>query len=357
MLSLVLVDGLIISILEVYENEYVSKGFYLNTLNVLTNNLNEGMVLMALVVILVLAFSTLLYAISKLSPHFKLSYGLLVYASTYLFLIVLLDSQIFVNTGSLFSSVGSLLIIYLFLSSLVTCSLILLLYKILSSTAPFLKKTRLFRSSNKWMAPLSIFSLIIIISANIITPTLIHQRGAGKPNVILVTIDTLRADHLGCYGYQKNTTPFIDEFSREAVIFKNVITPMPTTGPSHTTMLTGLYPSSHGVLANGWQLDSSLITLQEILLEKGYQTQAFVSVEHLTGSNGFSQGFMNYKDDVPGTLLSGEIDHYISPTEVTERALKWIDKTKQPFFLWIHYWDPHSPYDPPDKYDVFQDSG
>jgi arylsulfatase A-like enzyme len=171
---------------------------------------------------------------------------------------------------------------------------------------------------------------------------------APRPNVVLITVDTLRADHLGCYGYERNTSPRLEELCRSAWVFANAITPIPTTAPAHASILTGMHPSRHGLLTNGWKLEREAVTVAEILAANGYATQAFVSVKHLAAKRGFAQGFQGFNDELERRYL-------LPAAEATRRALDWLDATETPFFLWIHYWDPHAPYEPPEEADLFGD--
>ena len=135
--------------------------------------------------------------------------------------------------------------------------------------------------------------------------------GAGS-NVLLITIDTLRSDHLGCYQYNRNTSPNIDKFSEAGALFKNAYCQMPTTGPSHASIFTSTYPRRHGVLKNGWALAPapSYQTLAEILKKNGYKTGAVVSSFALDPSFGFSRGFDEYdaKFSAEGSSMGHDTD-------------------------------------------------
>jgi arylsulfatase A-like enzyme len=164
-------------------------------------------------------------------------------------------------------------------------------------------------------------------------------------NVILISIDTLRADHLGAYGYERNTSPYLDKFARENILFKNHISTVGTTLPSHASMFTGLYLKNHGIFRNRLVLNDSLITLAEILDEEGYETAGIVSAAILADSTKISQGFDEYLDD---------INHSTNATFTTERAISWLDKNKEAkFFLFLHYWDPHAPPSSPVEYHLW----
>ncbi|HHQ44996.1 MAG TPA: hypothetical protein ENN13_02550 [Candidatus Altiarchaeales archaeon] len=223
--------------------------------------------------------------------------------------------------------------------------LVFLFYNAFDDAAPFLKNAiRLNLRMRVWMGVLAL--LILTAAANVAPEFWSERVGAGKPNIVLITVDTLRADHLGVYGYGRNTSPNIDEFSRSAVVFRNAVTPMPTTSPAHASILTGNYPARHGVLTNGWILGGENLLISEMLLEEGYRTRAIVSVTQLGSKFGFAQGFLSFDDEFKG--------HSQPSKDASDRALEWINGAREPFFLWIHYWDPHAPYAPPAEHDVFK---
>jgi len=168
------------------------------------------------------------------------------------------------------------------------------------------------------------------------------------PDVVLVTIDTLRADHLRCYGYFRETSPNLDALAQESLLFERCLAPMATTLPTHTSMLTGVWPEEHGVLANLrkqtiYERDPTLVTLAELFADAGYDTAAFVGAFPLRRAGGLGNGFALY-DEPEGRHRRAE--------ETTERALAWLARERSaPLFLWVHYYDPHSDYDPPPPYD------
>lgn len=173
------------------------------------------------------------------------------------------------------------------------------------------------------------------------------------PNILLISIDTLRADHLGCYGYQGISTPHIDQLAKEGVRFTSCYTPVPITLPSHATIMTGQYPLGHGVRDNGtFRLGEESLTLAEILKKSGYQTAAFVGAFVLDSRFGLDQGFDLYDDQMAS---NGEKSDLLfeerRAEEVIEAATKWLtNKQPGPFFLFIHCFDPHAPYRPPESY-------
>jgi arylsulfatase A-like enzyme/Flp pilus assembly protein TadD len=169
-------------------------------------------------------------------------------------------------------------------------------------------------------------------------------------NVIVISIDTCRADHLSCYGYPRNITPNIDAFAKEAVVFENVISPVPLTLPGHSSMLTGTNPPYHGVHDNfNYQLTPYNITLAEILREQGYLTGGIVSAFVLDEQFGLNQGFDDYYDDYERP--KDDIDNGQTGGETSRLACEWLGEHKdESFFLFLHYYDPHFPYRPPEPF-------
>ncbi|MBW8002796.1 MAG: sulfatase-like hydrolase/transferase [Planctomycetes bacterium] len=170
-------------------------------------------------------------------------------------------------------------------------------------------------------------------------------------NVILISIDTCRADHLSCYGYPCNTTPNIDAVAKEGFLFENAISPIPQTLPAHTSMLCGTIPPYHGVHDNdGYRVGQSNLSIAEILQQKGFTTGAIVSTFILNSRFDMNQGFDSYDDKFEEKLSSlGFLER--RGLEATERANKWLEKQKdEDFFLFLHYYDPHSQYIPPEPF-------
>lgn len=172
-----------------------------------------------------------------------------------------------------------------------------------------------------------------------------------RPNVVFITVDTLRADRLGCYGFAEAHTPHIDRLAAEGVRAERAIAATPITLPSHATLFTGLYPPAHGIRDNGRQrLPDEVETLAERLKKQGYRTQAFVSAMVLHRRFNLNQGFDGYDDD-----LRREDESMMFMVEerrgdrTTDHALEWLGTTSadEPFFLWVHLFDPHQPYEPP----------
>ncbi|MEW6743120.1 MAG: sulfatase-like hydrolase/transferase [Planctomycetota bacterium] len=175
-------------------------------------------------------------------------------------------------------------------------------------------------------------------------------REENRPRaVLLVTIDTLRADRLGCYGYPLAESRSIDGLAERGVLFENAFSPVPLTLPSHTSLLTGTLPPYHGARSNGgYRAVEELVTLAEVLRERGWRTAAFVSSFVLDSQFGLNQGFETYGDVPQGEMSLTGVYHERSAYETTEAAIGWLKSIspKQPFFLWVHYFEPHTPYSP-----------
>jgi len=172
-------------------------------------------------------------------------------------------------------------------------------------------------------------------------------------NVLLLTLDTTRADRLGCYGYGAIQTPTLDRLADEGVLFWRATAVTPITLPSHASILTGLYPRRHGVRSNGFfRLADEQVTLAEVLREAGYQTGAVIAAFVLNSRFGLDQGFEYYDDDLGQTNQSDPLVFAErNATRVTDSALGWLEKAAgKPFLLWVHYFDPHSAYRPPEPY-------
>ena len=170
-------------------------------------------------------------------------------------------------------------------------------------------------------------------------------------NVLLISIDTLRADHLSAYGFPRPTTPNIDALAREGVLFKDVHTPVPMTLPAHVSMLTGTLPPTHGLRDNLQnRLPEGSRTLAEMLKPRGFTTGAIVSTFVLDRRFGLSQGFDSYDDRFQAVHKIGDISER-KGDETTRLAREWLDQHKdRPFFFFVHFYDPHDPYEPPEPF-------
>lgn len=169
------------------------------------------------------------------------------------------------------------------------------------------------------------------------------------PSIVLITIDTLRADHLSTYGYFRETSPILDQLAREAAVFDKVVTTMATTLPAHVSLMTSTWTTTHGLKGNFSHLktvldeQTGLRTFAEILSELGYETAAFVSAAPVRAHTGLQRGFETYDQPV-------EKERRADVT--TDKVLSWLEaESERPLFLWIHYFDPHRPRQPPAPYD------
>jgi arylsulfatase A-like enzyme/Tfp pilus assembly protein PilF len=170
-------------------------------------------------------------------------------------------------------------------------------------------------------------------------------------HVVLISIDTCRADHLGCYGATTASTPNIDALAAAGVLFENVISPIPQTLPAHSSMMTGAIPPAHGVHDNqGYKLGAGTTTLAEILKTAGYATGAVVSAFVLDKQFGLAQGFDTWHDSFEAPL-AGDVVVQRQGGDTTAIAVDWIDKHHtEKFFYFLHYYDPHSLYRPPEPF-------
>jgi choline-sulfatase len=176
-----------------------------------------------------------------------------------------------------------------------------------------------------------------------------HRRPGSRPNVLLVTIDTLRADRLGCYGDAAAATPTLDGLAARGVRFVTGLAHVPLTGPSHASILTGLTPLRHGMRDNGrFTLPSAVPTVAEAFRTAGYRTAAFVSGFPLDRRFGLGRGFDLYEDRLPHGNDRRRAPYVERTAEATTRvALQWLQGQPEPWFAWVHYFDPHAPYEPP----------
>jgi arylsulfatase A-like enzyme/Tfp pilus assembly protein PilF len=174
--------------------------------------------------------------------------------------------------------------------------------------------------------------------------------------IVLITLDTTRADRLGCYGYQHGATPNLDALARDATVFREAVAPVPVTLPSHSTMFTGLYPPRHGVRYNGmFRLADSSVTVAELLRDAGWKTAGVPASFPLSERTGIGQGFESYHDMFRDLFRGGgqgegdvTVDSERPADEVSRIGVEFLEgAVGRPFFLWLHYWEPHYPYHPP----------
>jgi arylsulfatase A-like enzyme len=176
-------------------------------------------------------------------------------------------------------------------------------------------------------------------------------RKPSRPNVLLLVMDSARADRLACYGYGRQTTPNLDRIASQGVLFEQAISAGSWTLPSHATLFTGLYSRDHKTTAQNWNLAAEFTTLAEELAAAGYDTAGFSCNPWLTESRGFAQGFRRFVDVWRSTALYPKGDDGAEPA--IKLLLDWVDApaTKRPYFAFVNFMEPHLSYDPPEGFD------
>ena len=204
--------------------------------------------------------------------------------------------------------------------------------------------------------------LVCLVAAVLFASCTSHQKEAQASetprfqplNVVVVTIDTLRADHLHCYGYANIETPNLDALAQHGVVFENAVAQAPLTPTSHASIFTGQYPTVHHVRnTGGFILPSSSRPLARILQEQGWDTAAFVSSAVLKKVIGLNNGFAVYDDQMPrqGNKQEFGEDAERRGSDTVDRAVHWLNgQSGKPYFLWVHLYDPHLPYEPPNPF-------
>ena len=196
--------------------------------------------------------------------------------------------------------------------------------------------------------------LALVLTAGLVFVPGLRAAVKRQPNVVFITIDTLRADHLGCYGYKQIRTPNIDALAAESFRFERAYTPVPVTLPAHTAIFTGTYPTLSGMHDfSGNKLSAKQSTLASVLKEQGYITSAVIGSAVLDSRFGLNQGFDFYYDHFDfNRLQESNLEEMERPGNVVaDVALDWLAKNSQSkFFLWMHLYDPHYPYRPPAPY-------
>lgn len=188
----------------------------------------------------------------------------------------------------------------------------------------------------KWARRTALGTVALLLILNIGGLSYKRQNVPSGPNVLLIVVDTLRSDHVGCSGYTRNTSPNIDQLAKEGLFFKRCASQAPWTLPSVATMLTSLYPSVHGAKDSSRKLGSRLITLPEILMDHFYETGAVISGDFVSSHYGFNQGFGFFDEK----SICGH--RGISSPSVSKKAITFLrGKKGRKFFLFLHYFDPH----------------
>lgn len=203
------------------------------------------------------------------------------------------------------------------------------------------------RFSKPRVASLPIWASLAMAAASL------HAQST-RPNVVIVTIDTLRADHVGCYGYRAGQTPNIDSLAHSSTLFTHAYTPVPITLPAHSALFTGSFPMATGMHDfSGNKLPSSAVTLATVLRQHNYSTAAFLGAAVLDSRFGLDQGFDTYFDHFDFSRLDETSLDMVkrSGDQVMDNVLDWLrTNPRQPFFLWVHLYDAHYPYTPPEPY-------
>lgn len=199
------------------------------------------------------------------------------------------------------------------------------------------------------------FLLVTVIAASLLATTC--SRPSARPNVLLVTIDTLRADHCSAYGYPIATTPVLAALASAGTRFSTAYAVSATTAPSHASLMTGSAFRTSGVLKNGLPLPQEEVTVAEVMAASGYATAAFVSSFPLRSRFGFAQGFESFDDEfsIPESSegrRSAPVAHDRMAGATFDKFKAWLDKRRdtRPLFLWVHFVDPHFPYRAPEKF-------
>jgi choline-sulfatase len=173
----------------------------------------------------------------------------------------------------------------------------------------------------------------------------------GPTPVILISVDTLRADHLSCYGYKKLQTPHIDSLARGGTLFTEISSQAPITLPSHVSLFTSTYPFANGIRENAQVLPAGAVTLASILAGRGYNTAAFIGGYFLERRFGLAQGFRTYDSPFDTRVINGALDLKRPVAQVLDGAEHWLRQNSgRPFFLFVHLFDLHQPYDAPASY-------
>ncbi len=199
--------------------------------------------------------------------------------------------------------------------------------------------------------PIAAAGIVLLAAAGCSTSVPDRQ----PPGIVLITLDTLRADHLGCYGWARARTPHLDDFAGSALRYTNAYSTINTTLASHAAMMTGRHPQELGIPRNSFPLSADITTLAELLSARGYRTAAFVSCSALASDMGLAQGFTVYDEEF---TISAADQNQRRAEAATTAALHWLSQNRdESFFLWVHYFDPHFPYDPPPPFDTIHGDG
>lgn len=327
--------GSMAGVVSILDNEYLKHAHHYLALDELTGSLNR--VLYILTVLGILA-ATVLTGLRYSSRNVLQLAVLSAAVVGFYFLIDTLDlhyrADLVWNEMSLFEKAG----------------VILLLLLIVDLTVGK-KWSGLFLEGVAWRAVAAVLAVSALLNvASWLWFNRLQKNLSDRPNVLILVVDALRADHVGCLGYERNTTPFIDSLAADGVLFTQAVSNSNATRSTVPSIFTLVYPSVHGILGrDGPVLSPRFVTLAEILKNQGYATQAYMPNGPLRRVFNFDQGFDIYDDRIMGF---GKLERYDSALPINESILSWIDgHGNKRFFMYVHYVEPHSPYHPPPAYD------
>jgi len=324
-------------------NEYFHYRLFRLILFELTENINKGMIYgYAATVIFILLIETFFFIWrrilsgfveirviqkNKLTPLYKDASSLLILAYLILEIIKFIRSPIHNLNSFLFQS-SIVLLFFLIMIRLET----ILFFLSRSGILSFLKRLRL------KTAAVTVLSILLLLNILTISQGLFFR--PPGPNILLIVADALRADYLGCYGYSRTTSPKIDNFAAESLVFEKALSNSPWTKPSMGSVFTSLYPHEHGAISWSANLSDECLTLAELLRNRNYSTFAIQTNPSITEKHNFKQGFQHYQEMV---MEKGEM--------VTLNFNAWVKKKrKAPFFAYLHYMDTHVPYNAPREF-------
>jgi choline-sulfatase len=197
------------------------------------------------------------------------------------------------------------------------------------------------------------FALALLLIAVLVVSGSVAGTQEGRPSLLLITLDTVRADHIGAYGYTRGSTPVLDELAREGVRFADASTQAPLTGPAHAAILTGCYPARLGIRDNAsTPIPAAAPSLAGSLRAAGYETGGFIAAFVLDRAYGFDHGFETFDDNFARFETGDKLKVERTAGEVLKPALAWLSRQRpgRPFFAWVHFYDAHAPYTPPAPY-------
>jgi arylsulfatase A-like enzyme len=342
-----LLAGAAMGLLHEHSAGYLAEGLPRLAASEFISRLNKATVIGAIcAAALLLAYYVLLVAASLVvrDPHRRKAFA---FSGTALFVLylptaALVNRELLPSLLSPPSLVGNFILCVVFLGSAVLGARALAPGRLSAAGSALSRTVRRFNLS------VALVVLAAVFLFNAAVHLYVEAGACHGANVLFISVDTLRRDRLSCYG-SPNATPNIDLLARRGVKFPNAYVQMSTTLPSHAAYLTGRYPTRLGLFQNGQIMSSSVTTIAEVLRDRNYDTAAFVSSYVVMARFGLDQGFKVYDDKFSG----GKGGHGATRTAdaVTSAALKWLRKGRtRPFFVWIHYYDPHSPYGPPDRF-------